>query len=328
MRTLWNRHALLMNQAGGADGGGTGNAGGGTLLTPPAAGGGASGAAGNQATGNPPVQGGQATGNNPNAGGAQGGQANNWRSTLPAELQAEPSLQTFNDVSALAKSFIHAQKAIGADKLTIPGKHATEDDWKQVYTKLGLPADLKDYNVKMAESASIDKDFVEKFKATAHASGIMPQQAQKLADWFVELNGQSAAEVEKVRTAKVASDLAALKTEWGAAYDKNLGIAGQVLRESADPETIQYLNDTGLGNDIRLVKLLAKVGEKYISEEKLVGGNKELAGQLDPKTALTEANKIMGNFDHPYHKKDHPAHKAAVEEVQGLFQMAHPERQK
>lgn len=320
MRTIWNKHALLMDAATGDQGGG----GGGTLLTTPPGGSGSSGAGGNPGSVTPPAQGGAPAGNPGNAGGTTGNQNNSWRSALPAELQAEPSLQTFNDISALAKSFIHAQKAIGADKIILPGKHATEDDWKQVYTKLGLPADIKNYEVKMSESASINKDFVEKFKTTAHAAGILPQQAQKLADWFQEVNGQSEAEVKKVKEAKVKADIDGLKNEWGAAYDKNLSVAGQVLREAADQETLAYLDQTGLGNDTRLIKLLAKVGEKFMKEDSAVGGNPEFPAKYTPKEALAEANKIIGNFDHPYHKSDHPNHKAAVQEVQDLFNMASP----
>ena len=36
---------------------------------------------------------------------------------------------------------------IGADKVAIPGKHATDDDWNVVYTKLGRPNEAKDYNL-------------------------------------------------------------------------------------------------------------------------------------------------------------------------------------
>lgn len=271
--------------------------------------------------------GGQGTGVNSATGNSQEAANTSWRSQLPPELQAEPSLQTFNDISALAKSFIHAQRTIGADKIAVPGKHATEDDWKQVFTKLGLPEKLESYELKMKEDASIDKDFIAKFKATAHSAGILPQQAQKLADWFQEVNSQSTSEVQKLKEQKVKESLEGLKSEWGAAYEKNIGVAAQVLREAGSPELLNYLDQTGLGNDVNLIKLLSKIGEKFLGEDKIVGGAQEFKGKHTPAQALVEANKILSNFDHPYHNKSHPNHKAAVIEVQELFEMAHPKKE-
>lgn len=320
MKKLMDNY-LLMDAAGEGNSGGGGT---GTILTS-SQGGGTTNSTGGSGTGQPAsAQGAQASGNNGAAGGSQGTANTNWRSALPSELQAEPSLQTFTDVTALAKSFVHAQRAIGADKLVVPGKHATDEDWKQVFTKLGLPAEVKDYTVKMKEDASIDKDFIEKFKTASHAAGILPGQAQKLADWFQEVNSTSAEQIQKERQQKIEQEISALKSEWGAAYDKNIGAAAQVIREAGDKELIEYLDKTGLGNDTRLIKLLAKVGEKFLGEDKLLGGNQEFKGKYTPSQALQEANKIMGNFDHPYHKKEHPNHNAAVQEVKELFEMAHP----
>ena len=63
-----------------------------------------------------------------------------WRESLPEDLKSDPSLLTVKDVPGLAKSYIHAQKMIGADKLAIPGKNASEEEWSAVYEKLGKPA--------------------------------------------------------------------------------------------------------------------------------------------------------------------------------------------
>ena len=42
---------------------------------------------------------------------------------------------------------------IGADKVAIPGKYATDEDWSEVYNKLGRPetADLYNLEVNLPE---------------------------------------------------------------------------------------------------------------------------------------------------------------------------------
>ena len=305
---------------------GAGGGGGGSLLTGNNAGGGNNAAQGQQNNQSQANQGGGDAGAANGGGGAQGNQAANWRSALPTELQTDPSIQMFNDIPALVKSYIHAQKTVGADKIVIPGKHATEQDWQGVYERLGLPKDIKDYEIKLAESASIDQEFTDSFRAAAHKAGVLPQQAQKLADWFSEVNAKAETDIANEQKAQHEADIAALKNEWGAAFDKNLRYAGQVIRENADPEMVKYLDESGLGNDVRLIKLLSSVAQKYMKEDQAIGGAQGMAGTLSPKDALVAANKILADFSHPYHDAQHPNHAAAVAEVKNFFEMANPKK--
>lgn len=321
MRFLNNMN-LLMDVAGDGQGGG------GSLLTGNTGGSASNSSQGGTGNGDSAAAAAASAGNGNAGGGAAGNASQDWRTSLPTELRDDPSLKVFNDVGALAKSYIHAQKTVGAEKIVIPGKHATDEDWKGVYEKLGLPKDIKEYAVKIDETASLDKAFVEKFKETAHKAGILPAQAQKLADWFAETNKLSETEVAKVRQQKVEADLKALQTEWGAAYPKKLQAAGTVIRELGDADLVKYLDESGLGNDTKLIKLLASVQEKFMKEDTAIGGEGSLNQALAPKDALNAANKIMSDFSHPYHNKDHANHKAAVDEVRDLFAMAYPGKQK
>lgn len=79
--------------------------------------------------------------------------ANNqmWYSSLPDELKSDPNIIKFKDPASLAKSYIHLQRNLGADKIALPGENATDDDWKQVYRKLGVPESLDEYKVNSPE---------------------------------------------------------------------------------------------------------------------------------------------------------------------------------
>ena len=43
------------------------------------------------------------------------------------------------------KSYLSAQKLVGANKVAIPNKMATDEDWDEVYKKLGRPDKPDDY---------------------------------------------------------------------------------------------------------------------------------------------------------------------------------------
>ena len=109
-----------------------------------------------------------------------------------------------------------------------------------------------------------------------------------------------------------------LKKDFGAAYDQRVELAKTTIRSFADEDAIEALEE-GLGNDPRMVKLFAKIGEA-ISEDKLKGSKPIYT----PTEAQSEIDSIMGNPDHPYHKKDHPGHAAAVEKMKLLYSQVYP----
>ena len=78
--------------------------------------------------------------------------------SLPDDLRNEPSLRNFTDTGSLAKSYVHAQRMIGADKVAIPGKHATADEWREVYTRLGAPTDAGGYELQSIDGGGVTPD--------------------------------------------------------------------------------------------------------------------------------------------------------------------------
>ena len=56
---------------------------------------------------------------------------------LAEDIRNEPSLQNIQDVDQLAKGYVHEQRMVGADKIPLPNKHATDEDWNQFYSRLG-----------------------------------------------------------------------------------------------------------------------------------------------------------------------------------------------
>lgn len=331
MKNLWQNNGvgmarLLMDAANGAGGDGGGGATGqpgGSLLTSPGGGGGSANSTGGTpagdgttANGTPPA-GAASAGQNPNGGGTT-----DWRSSLPKELQESAAIRKFTDVSALAGAYVNAEKLIGAKGIPKPGPASTDQDWANVFKELGLPESVDKYEVKFQDGNTLDKAFTDEFKTNAHKAGILPKQAQALADWFVQKNAQALTSAKDAAKSQLSQQVEGLKTEWGKAYDLNLSRAQAVLKDFGNPELVKYLDASGLGNDVNLIKLLAGVGGKMFSEDKFVGGA-DGAGALTPAQAKQEITKIQTDRNHPYYVKDHPAHKEAVIQMAQLFEAAH-----
>ena len=62
-----------------------------------------------------------------------------FQNLIPEEYREEKSLQNFSNMNDFVKSYLHSQKLVGADKIPIPNKLATDDDWNAVYERLGRP---------------------------------------------------------------------------------------------------------------------------------------------------------------------------------------------
>jgi len=45
-----------------------------------------------------------------------------WKDSISEEYRADPSIEKFTEIDALAKSYINATKMIGQDKIVIPTK--------------------------------------------------------------------------------------------------------------------------------------------------------------------------------------------------------------
>lgn len=245
----------------------------------------------------------------------------NWKLGLPAELQEDSSLKIIHDIPGLAKSYINAQKLIGVDKIPVPGKHATEEDWKNVYHKLGLPKDQKDYKIDVAADSGLAADFITTLSEAAYSSGVLPQAASKLAGILAEKNKTAIADMQKAANAQYEESVNSLKKEWGAGFDVELAKANAALKQFASPEEITQLTNAGITQNTTLIKLFNKLS-KTLGEDVISSAAAGTSGAMTPASAQAEINSIMGDTNHPYYNGSHPNHSAAVAEVQKLFSMA------
>jgi hypothetical protein len=240
----------------------------------------------------------------------------NWKDSLPDDLKSDPSLSSILDVQALAKSYVHGQKLIGKDKIVIPDKFATEDDWQKIYQKLGVPESVDKYDLKVPET--IDEDFVKGFKDLAVKTGIHPKQAEKLFDFYGKYVEGVIQNNESENKRAFEESIGNLKKEWGQGYDKKIQAASGLFKSLADEETTKFFNESGVGNNPTVIKLFAKLAEQ-LGEDKFVNATNIGSMGLTPAEAQTKINQIYGNKDHPYFNKSHPSHQDALKEMSKLF---------
>jgi hypothetical protein len=242
--------------------------------------------------------------------------ATDWKESLSDELRADKSLENIKDIEGLAKSYVHAQKLVGADKIPVPNKFATEKDWDAVYEKLGRPATPGEYKYDLAEDHNFDAEALNSFSNQAHKLGLLPGQANGVVKFYNEAMSKVQQEQETTAVAARENSTKELKQEWGQAYPQKISQASNLAKSVGASE----LFDTNLADGTKLgdhpvmirafAELASKMGEDSITQS---------SGPIYQTPAQIE--KEIGNLTQvgsAYWDKNHPNHAAAVEEVLAL----------
>ena len=245
--------------------------------------------------------------------------------SLAEDVRSEPSLQNIQDVDQLAKGYVHAQRMVGADKIPLPNKHATDDDWNQFYSRLGRPDTPEAYEVQYNPPAEgYEPTNLPGFQEAAFKAGLNTNQAQELLNWY------SGLETQALETNEAASEIHRttaeqdLRQDWGLAYDKKLSEANGVFEKFFGGDMAQVTLEDGslLGNNPQFIRALTNLASNF--SEDTITADQTSSGAMTPQEAQSEISKLTAPGT-AYWDKLHPNHSRAVEEVFALRQMAHPD---
>jgi len=241
--------------------------------------------------------------------------------SLPEDLRMEPSLRNFTDPAALAKSYVHAQRMIGADKIPLPGKSATDEDWANVWARLGRPQSPSEYEIKFENQALADSE-LEGFRKSAFEAGLNNRQVERMAKFLEDaVTGANASRSEMAERAVYEAEQE-LRQEFGQAFDQRMTMAlraaDQLLGDASLLDEVQLADGRMLGDHPQIVRMFAKLAEQ-IGEDQLLGETSELI--MTPQEAGQRIAE-MTRRDSPYWDKLHPEHDTYVDEVLRLREYA------
>jgi hypothetical protein len=245
----------------------------------------------------------------------------NFQDLIPDEYRAEKSLENFKDMGDFVKSYLSAQKIVGADKIPVPNKFATEDDWKAVFNKLGAPEKPEDYKYSFKDG-EVDKELLSSFNEQAHKLGLLPQQAESLIKYYNDMNEGSSIQAEEKATETRLHTENELKREFGPQYTKRLDQAKRLASSTLGSEFLNntFLQDgSRLGDNIAVVKAFSELADK-LSEDEVVKG--DTSGYMTAKDLEKEISTLQEEGS-PFWDKQHPNHERTVQEVFKLRQLLH-----
>ena len=243
----------------------------------------------------------------------------NFRDLIPENFREEKSLENFNNMEDFVKSYLHAQKMVGADKIPVPNKHSTDEDWNEVFKRLGAPGSPDDYKYDFKDQ-EMDSQQVQEFNKTAHRLGLLPKQAEGLIKFYNEMNVNNAASQEEAAAQSQMNVEAELKKEFGPQYNKRLDQAKRLAVNSLGQDFLEntYLKDgSRLGDNLNVIKAFSDLADKLSEDPIIQGDGTSYMTAKDIEKEITELTQEGS----AYWDKNHINHQKSVDEVLKLREM-------
>jgi len=244
------------------------------------------------------------------------------------ELKNDPSLQQVQSVEDLAKGYVHAQKLVGKDKIPLPKDENDTDAWNDVLKKLGRPNDPSEYQLpELSQDSNVQlpEGMDNWFKNKAHELGLTNKQARELWSGYISDVAENQAQ-EQIKRAQQEKEQAQaeLKKEFGNAFDEKINDAKTALKQyDTDGSVTQALEQSGLGNNPAVVKMLSQIGEAF-REDKVGGSAKSFSKTPEQAQSEIQELRMDKNFMQQWLNPNETGHNAAVAKMSALYQEAYP----
>ncbi len=247
--------------------------------------------------------------------------AKSWKEAISEEYRKDPNIEKFTEIDALAKSYINATRMIGQDKVAVPNENSTDDQWNEVYAKLGRPESADKYKLDVkSEAVPIEDGAIKQFAETSHKLGLNNKQAQGILEYYKSMMEGSAQQFKVDTETAQAQAEQQLRQEWGKTFEENVKKAGSVAKANlgVDVLDMQLKDGTRLGDHPDIIKGFAKIAD-MMSEDTIVSTESENVDQ--GKDIEQEISRIMNDRTGPYWNKTHPDHDKIVQQVYTLRSM-------
>lgn len=248
----------------------------------------------------------------------------NYREFIPKEYAEDAVMADVPDLLTLAKNYKYTKGMVGKKGIIPPTEKDAPEVWNDFFKALGRPEKPTDYEYEPVDGLNMDLDKIKQtFSELAHKEGLSKKQAKEAWKHFESTLKEGQDELSNYNKGRWEKEWTELKKEWGAAYPDKIKKLDKLVSKYGDSTFREYLKETNLGKETKLVKFLSKIADS-VAEDKIEASSTMMS--FTPKEAMSKANDIRSNRNNPLYeafwKREHPRHKEAVDEIDKLYAMA------
>lgn len=246
---------------------------------------------------------------------------------VPSDLRGHKSLTKFKEPGDVAKAYVNLETMLGK-RVEVPADDSPAEVKAAWRAKIGVPDTADGYEAPtVPDGVQVNQEILTAAKGKFHELGLTKSQAKSLTDWFigqeVEISAQRNAAFQKSKE----DGMAELTKMWGPAAPRQIALCQRFVAEVGGEDLRAALNETGAGNDPRVVAALAAAGA-MMEESHLISPVNVGTSQAD---ALAEIAKIRAaraaDRKHPLNDKGNPGYKDAAKRFAELYRIAYPDMQ-
>lgn len=193
----------------------------------------------------------------------------------------------------LLASYRGAEKLIGVPPesvVKIPqGEFNAEVFNTQVYDKLGRPKEATGYELSKLVPTGGDTKFADAAAGKFHELGLNTRQAQELTKWWNSTAGEMTTAQKTAQDAKHATEISALKADWGQSFDSNSQLVDKAAEGFGMTQPQVEALKTAMG-PAAAMKFLHNIGTKMGVSDEFLNPDKRptFAGGLNADQAKQE----------------------------------------
>ena len=247
---------------------------------------------------------------------------------------AEPDPARFDDIkfwrdeygAKVSQGYRSAESYLSKDKAPVVTDWDNPEQVEMWFRAAGRPEKPDDYEFKrptLPPDLPYDEAEEKNFRQWAHQNGFNKKQAANLYDAVVKTRVEKHAAWNDSRKNERAELDAALLREHGGNIEGVKQGAMNVMAKYGDDQFRQYLNETGLGNDPRMVRVLAKIHKDMNGDVRLKGAAPPAPNQGDMRAQISDYRQ---RHDKALMDKAHPEHSRVVSELERMYHTAYPEQ--
>lgn len=250
---------------------------------------------------------------------------------LPDEYKANESVGKFVkdgkiDRDALLKGYVNAAELVGRDKIIVP---KTDEEYAAAFSKLGKPESPDKYVVtkpdKMPEGVEYDEDGEKFLRDFAHQNHYTQKQFEAAYKTYYERQQGMVSNWHKMDQAAATDCETALRKEHGQAYDGFFQAGSTALQEYADPDFLQFLQQKGLANDPRMIRVFGRIGTELKGDTKLKGDGGGV-GNLTPEQWDAKIRDFRAEHSKVLMNSDDRDYRRRADELQQMYRNKHGEK--
>lgn len=255
-----------------------------------------------------------------------GGDATPWYDSIgDADVKGLMQTKGYDSPDKVAVAYSNLNKLNKGSPHVVawPNDPKDEKAWGEIYTRLGVPAEAKAYDLKLPEGVAADPKFMDVAKGWFHDAKLPPSAAQKVAESWAKFSTEQQAAAEAAQVEENNKAIAEYKAKVGPDWDASV-VRGQRAAKALglDPGALDKL-DKALGVPA-VLNLLATLGRKIGTEDKFIEGvNREGFGKTKEEAGLEVARlRADKGFTDSLMDPRHPLHAANTQKWQELQRVA------